>query len=64
MLDGDYEAKRFTIHYNDRVIYVLKLHIHVLDVVSDIALDLVPILYISEGRTQPIGAHEYEKLTS
>ena len=36
----------------------MKLHIHVELVVSDIALLLFPRLYISDGKTQPIGAQE------
>jgi len=32
------------------------------DVVIDIALDLMEAGNISEGRTQPIGPQEYEKL--
>lgn len=33
-----------------------KLHIHVAEVVMEIALDLIERLKISEGRTQPMGA--------
>lgn len=33
-----------------------KLHIHVAEVVIEMALDLIERLKISEGRTQPIGA--------
>lgn len=41
-----------------------KLLIHVQDVVIDVPVERVAILKISLGRTQPIGAHEYEKFTS
>lgn len=33
-----------------------KLHIQVVEVVMDIALDLIAIVNISDGKTQPIGA--------
>jgi hypothetical protein len=35
-----------------------KLHIHVVEVVIETAVDLVARLKISLGRTHPIGAHE------
>ena len=33
-----------------------KLHIHVVEVVMEIAFDLIAIVNISDGKTHPIGA--------
>jgi hypothetical protein len=33
-----------------------KLHIHVVEVAMEIALDRIAIVKISEGKTQPMGA--------
>lgn len=50
-------------HWSEHIIRFYS-HIQVALVVIDIAFDLLPKLNISEGSTQPIGAKEYEKLTS
>ena len=40
--------------YLERISY--KLHVHVVEVVMEIAFERIAIVKISEGRTQPIGA--------
>ena len=45
----------------DWMVQTHKLHIHVADVVIEMALDRIDKLKISEGKTQPIGALKNNK---